>query len=482
MRDGLELLGDLNSRDLEWVLTQGHEEQVIANTAVIEEGETPDDLILVLSGLLDVRLSGMKDHRIATLGPGELLGELSFLEGRAASASVTAVENSQLLRLPLASLRQELERDAHFSSRLYRALAVAGARRLRAREAHFAGLLASQDDVRGERADIWTRIEPALGGLKELLQQADQAALKSGGTVPADLADQVMQGFPRFIRALNDLIGDGADIHESVREEVGARVQREILPYLLLTRTAERLYAKPRGYAGDFLSIDWMYEDVADGTGRLGPLLDRAFLDEPAAAAVRNRRGLLVREIKRHLTINPGREVHITAMACGPAREIFDVYEELDDPARLRTTLIDIDQEALTQVEREIERRGLCSHVQTHQANLVYLALGREQLELPPQDLMYSIGLIDYFNDKLVGRLVDWAHGRLRTGGELILGNFHPRNPDKALMDYVLDWRLIHRAEGDMHTLFETSRFGARCSAVHFEDAEVNLFAVGTKT
>ena len=45
-------------------------------------------------------------------------------------------------------------------------------------------------------------------------------------------------------------------------------MQQEVLPFLLLTRSAERLYAKPRGYAGDYLSIDWIYNDQAGGTGR----------------------------------------------------------------------------------------------------------------------------------------------------------------------------------------------------------------------
>ena len=67
---------------------------------------------------------------------------------------------------------------------------------------------------------------------------------------------------------MNELIGDECGLPASVREEIGARIQRDVLPFLLLTKTAERLYAKPRGYAGDFLSIEWIYLDQADGAGR----------------------------------------------------------------------------------------------------------------------------------------------------------------------------------------------------------------------
>ena len=48
-------------------------------------------------------------------------------------------------------------------------------------------------------------------------------------------------------------------------------VQREILPFVLATETAERFYSKPRGYAGDFLAIDMIYANQPRGAGRIGP-------------------------------------------------------------------------------------------------------------------------------------------------------------------------------------------------------------------
>jgi extracellular factor (EF) 3-hydroxypalmitic acid methyl ester biosynthesis protein len=108
-------------------------------------------------------------------------------------------------------------------------------------------------------------------------------------------------------------------------------------------------------------------------------------------------------------------------------------------------------------------------------ANLVYLALGRQKLELNDQDLIYSIGLIDCFNDKFVVKLLNWIHGRLRPGGTVILGTFHPNNYSKEMMDYVLEWRLIHRSEEDMHRLFTCSAFGRLCTRIQFEGEGISL-------
>ena len=115
------------------------------------------------------------------------------------------------------------------------------------------------------------------------------------------------------------------------------------------------------------------------------------------------------------------------------------------------------------------------------QSNLVYLALGRQELALPPQDMIYSIGLIDYFSDPFVVKLLDYIHDRLRPGGRVVLGNFHPRNPTRLWMDVVLQWKLIHRDEDDMNRLFRASRFGEDCTEILYEATGVNLFAVGVK-
>jgi hypothetical protein len=44
-------------------------------------------------------------------------------------------------------------------------------------------------------------------------------------------------------------------------------------------------------------------------------------------------------------------------------------------------------------------------------------------------------------------------------------------------MEHVLEWKLIHRTEDDMHRLFAASKFGRPCTKIRFEAEKVNLFA-----
>lgn len=322
----------------------------------------------------------------------------------------------------------------------------------------------------------WGKVEARVTAWKSLVRESDRQGLREG-KLSEQRARQIEDEFLMLCSLLNHGFGEGSAASDDLRAAIGDRAQLELLPYLLLTRSGERWYSKPRGYAGDYLTIEWLYQNQPAGTGRLGPVLDRCFLNLPAAKAVRNRRGLLAEEIQQVLADHPDRQVRIASLACGPALELFDVFEELDDASRLAATLIDIDLHALAFVGDRRDDRGLRKQMELIHGNLVYLASGRKELALAEQDLIYSIGLIDYFDDRFVVKLLDWIYARLRPGGKVILGNFHPHNPSRFIMDHVLDWRLRHRTQDDMNRLFSSSAFGRECSRIQFEQEGINLFA-----
>jgi extracellular factor (EF) 3-hydroxypalmitic acid methyl ester biosynthesis protein len=481
MNSVLSVLADLDETDVDWLLSNGVEQQVIANDILTETGKMPGALYVVLEGLVGVWVDSLGRDMIRTLGPGQFVGEMAFLEEKPATATVSAIENSLLLSLPRDMLQAKIDTDPAFGLRLYRGLARLLSDRLRGSMAVLGHRLQSATSVTQAVSGRWDTIAAALEKLKHLLADADQAALHNDGELPRDVADRILAEFRVFALWLNSELGDDGPGSAEVRQELGARVQREMLPYLMLTENGERWYAKPRGYAGDFLSIEWIYNNKPTGKGRLGTVLDQCFLDMPAAQAVRNRRGLLCEEIDATIASKNGEPARVLSMACGPAREIFDTFAKLRDPSQLAATCVDIDLQALAFVGDVRDRKKLKGHIRLENANLVYLATGRQQLDLPPQDLAYSIGLIDYFNDSFVVRLLDFVHDRLRPGGRVILGNFHPDNQTKALMDHVLDWRLIHRTEDDMNRLFEASKFGRPCDRIRFEEQRVNLFAMATR-
>ena len=293
-------------------------------------------------------------------------------------------------------------------------------------------------------------------------------------------AEEVVNRMAGIVGSLHLCLGKYAILSQEEKDAIGIKVRRELAPYILLAHVGNRMYHKPRGYAGDCLTIAEMYKNVEQGVNRIGQLIDRTILDNPAAKAVRNRRALLAEVIRETVNRCSGSTTHITSFACGPAAELFDVNEQLNDE-KVTANLIDIDLQALAHVGARVEQEEMQINIRLHQQKLIHLALGRKEIKLEPQDLIYSIGLIDYFEDKLVIKLINYAYDRLNEGGQLVLGNFHNENPIKAYMDYVLDWKLIHRSEKDMHNLFKASKFGKDCTEIRYENEGINMFAFCTK-
>jgi CRP/FNR family transcriptional regulator, cyclic AMP receptor protein len=129
MRKVLHLMGALNDQDVAWLTAHGETRFVPEETVVIRQGHPIEAVLILLEGKLSVRLAG--DREVATLYPGEVLGEISFVDARPPSASVVAVQPSHLFAVSAAVLTNKLERDDGFAGRFYRALAIFLADRLR---------------------------------------------------------------------------------------------------------------------------------------------------------------------------------------------------------------------------------------------------------------------------------------------------------------------------------------------------------------
>lgn len=72
------------------------------------EGNVESDLLVLLSGSLLVCLrKGTQVTKVAELGPGEFIGELSFFDNRPRSADIIALTPCKLLKIPAVELRQD---------------------------------------------------------------------------------------------------------------------------------------------------------------------------------------------------------------------------------------------------------------------------------------------------------------------------------------------------------------------------------------
>ena len=95
---------------------------------LIQKGKRANGVFLLLKGTARVVIPFQSSR---TLGPGEICGEMSFLEDTPASASVIADKDVEAYHLDGTTLHRLFELFPHLGSRFYRSVATNLSHRLR---------------------------------------------------------------------------------------------------------------------------------------------------------------------------------------------------------------------------------------------------------------------------------------------------------------------------------------------------------------
>ncbi|HEY3636960.1 MAG TPA: hypothetical protein VGK90_02325 [Rhizomicrobium sp.] len=254
----------------------------------------------------------------------------------------------------------------------------------------------------------------------------------------------------------------GNDLARSV---MGERERREaVKEYTELVLTPElrggaiwdRSYAKPLGYPGDFGIMNQVYDWQRVGNDSYQMLLHRLGLE--VAECIKTRMEVVRGEISKLLSArDANRATRILTLGCGSAREIETWFARgRFASARVDFTLIDQEQRALDYAYRasypyvlksENRCRLNCMHI-----SFTDVLRGTGGMDtLPPQDLIYSVGLLDYLTDRRAASLVKRLYELVAPGGMLIIGNMN-ETPLSNLwpMEFITDWSLHYRSEPQM--------------------------------
>lgn len=171
MRKVLYILGQLDDLDVEWMARHGIKRHVDDGQDLIRQGKPTSAIYFILEGTMTVTIQGL--GQVAVLGSGELLGEMAFIEQATASATVTGERGAVVLELLRGDLDAKIAADDGFARRIFQAMALFLASRLRNTEQRMArqsGAVIDEDDdeldgtlldgisLAGERFDRLLRI------------------------------------------------------------------------------------------------------------------------------------------------------------------------------------------------------------------------------------------------------------------------------------------------------------------------------------
>lgn len=238
----LPLFAALSPKELGHLLTAVRVDEISGGQAVVRQDDQGHEAFVVARGVLKVvRSNGSDETLLAQLGPGAMFGEMALLSAAPRSASVIALEPTQLLVLG----RAELERAAEGAPELSRELSLFCRGRMQANLMRHARVLSGLPMA--QRAELLGKLEMRFFEPEEPLivreQEAESIYLIASGAV----AVSVPEGQDRLVLATlgaGDVVGE---ISLVLRREATADVMA-MYPTVAYELTRDNLHTLMRSY------------------------------------------------------------------------------------------------------------------------------------------------------------------------------------------------------------------------------------------
>ena len=118
---------NLSNLDARKLIDLGIWNTATSGTLLTEEGRSPENFYFLLDGEAKVAVSG---NEVARLGPGSIVGELSWLTGMEASAYVCLTKQSRLFAIGVTKLNECLKRNPNIQQALHASFAIEVSKKL----------------------------------------------------------------------------------------------------------------------------------------------------------------------------------------------------------------------------------------------------------------------------------------------------------------------------------------------------------------
>jgi SAM-dependent methyltransferase len=234
--------------------------------------------------------------------------------------------------------------------------------------------------------------------------------------------------------------------------------RNEIVKDLEKLRTAcsqspfmKRAQSWPRGYQGDFETIDYIIKSKNQANeGSFEYLMEEYFLNSDICKQHKNkvtRQAQLIKEV-----IAGKNDAKIISIGCGTSE---DVRKCIDDIrwSNAEITLVDVDQDALTFSMQQLWQ--IKEKITPLHGNIYKLMRNLSE----QYDLILIGGVFDYLNDKTIVSILKSLKDNLAEHGKVFFTNIDKNNRYRVFMEYTSDWFLIERSESHLEELIASAEW-----------------------
>ncbi len=246
----------------------------------------------------------------------------------------------------------------------------------------------------------------------------------------------------------------------SIRKDFRSKFRKVVGKWVYESKLFKRALEKPLGYAGDYAMIEMFYNYKPLSTG-LGYYFDGFFLSNTLASADITRKDGMKELIKDYLENSSDAKLKILNYGCGSCREMKELFSDYSPKQTIEYTCVDQDAAAIEFSKNALKKIPTNITIDFIQANIVDLLKryrNADDLEAPlsGKNLVYSMGLVDYFTDNVLKLFVEFCLKGLIPGGKLIIAHKNRRKARSFLSPkWLCDWMFYTRDKTEVLKLIK---------------------------
>ncbi|MCP4050990.1 MAG: class I SAM-dependent methyltransferase [bacterium] len=258
------------------------------------------------------------------------------------------------------------------------------------------------------------------------------------------------------------------------KEKIKNIFRGKIYYYYNQSVTVSRAFGKPFGYPGDYILLQYLYDNKIVSKTNIGKYYDQMFLTDPLSIAVIDRVNIMSKKIGEYIISSKKSEINILNIASGSG---FDLVNLIKHKYEKTVNIYCFDQELysllycnnrLKDANEKINFKFFKEDIKNFFKNW------NQDIKF---DYIYNIGLADYLPDRILKALMQHAINLLQKNGTFVLAHKDYTKFPYQFPSWTCNWNFFHRSLNDYHNFIKENLTGFSSYDITFEsDKQIIYF------
>jgi CRP-like cAMP-binding protein len=421
---------------------RGEKLEIAEGSYLLRRGEPGGDLFVITEGALEIVDNRYRPEVVLdTIGAGDIVGDMSFLDQGPRSADVRATAPSACLKFVRHELLRVFAEDPQIAAEFYRSVCE------RMSDRHRELATAAVVGGIGRRRTLAASLVPWVSQQSAEIAARARAAFTQGQTQLRRDADDglgaatVSRGVRELVEESSAYVSRFPDADQA--NEAGRWIADELYAWLARASLGRRALGRAEGSVGLAAVRTAMLASEPTGDDSFGVELERALFALPTVKNVKDVRAATLSMAARALA---GRgEARVALLSPNPGTWL-DAW-----------TGPDLECTALGAGDPSRDPRGRGTLLRL-EADLLRLACGKSRVTLPAFDLVVVDGLLEHLSERWATRVLGFCRSLLQPDGSLVVAAL-PATTDEPFFRAVLDVPQIRRTADDLELVLRHAGF-----------------------